>query len=88
MASATNLLNVIAFAAAHAPEGIGVDGVGVAGVLANKAALHGGGAARGFLKGDIGDNVSLGDLGKTVDANFGAVAVLDVWLVATFGGGL
>jgi hypothetical protein len=88
MASATNLLNVVAFAAAHTPEGISVDGVGVAGVLANKAALHGGGAARGFFKGDIGDNVSLGDLGKTVDANFGAVAVLDVWLVATFGDGL
>jgi hypothetical protein len=88
LTSATNLLNIIAFAAAHTPEGIGVDGVGVAGVFANEAALHGGGAARGFLKGDIGDNVSLGDLGKTVGANFGAVAVLDVGLVTTFGDGL
>jgi hypothetical protein len=88
LTSATDFLNVIAFAAAHTPEGIGVNGVGVAGVLANEAALHGGGTARGFLKGDIGDDISFGDLGKTVGANFGAITVLDVGLVTTFGDGL
>ena len=88
LTSSTNLLDVIAFATAHAPEGIGVDCVSVTGVFANEAALHSGGAAGGFLKGDIGDNVSLGDLRKTVGANFGAVAVLDVGLVATFGDSL
>jgi hypothetical protein len=80
---ATDFLDVVAFATAHAAEGIGVDCVGVAGVLANEATLHGGGAARGLLERDIGDNVSLGDLSKTVRANFGAVTVLDVGLVAT-----
>lgn len=88
LTSATDFLDVVAFAAAHAAEGIGVDRVGVAGVLANEATLHGGGAVRGFLERDIGDNVSLGDLGKTIRANFGAVAVLDIGLVATFRYGL
>ena len=45
LAPAADLFDIVAFATAHAAEGIGIDRVGMAGVLADEATLHCGRAA-------------------------------------------
>src|SRR6202000_2818261 len=70
---------LVLLATAHASDSTGdarAQGVSMARMLADQAALDGRSASRVFLEGDFGDNVGFGDLSEAVLADGVSLAVI------------